>query len=444
MNDMRDMNNRNKANLILALVFIGFLVATGFRLLYRQSFAAGLLAFVAEAALVGGIADWFAVTALFRKPLGFGWHTAIIPRNREKIIEKVSDLVKDELISTEAIKNHLSALRLTEMLLDRISGMMDQSRLKQQVTGFLSEKAEALDPMELARNLESWIKEQLRKEGVSQEIRNILQDSISLGKHREWLSSLLDKALEVARKPSTREKIYKVLREQERHNEDRSNSTGSFFVKALLGIARSSRHTNLFSISSLLQRQLVEILEQIRNPEHPVYQKLTEKFASLVQRLDEDETLKNTIQSWKNGILERMDLMENLQTVLSTVVESQMNRNEAAQWISTQLDQYRERLVQDDLLKESLDELLKSMLQKIIRSEHYVIGEVARETLESFTNERLNLFVEEKAGSDLQWIRINGSIIGGIAGLFIYLFTRLVYSPYIIPWLHALTSSLME
>ncbi|MDD4297106.1 MAG: DUF445 family protein [Eubacteriales bacterium] len=96
-------NNKTRADILLAAVFILFAAATLLKYLYKESFFAGLLAFTFEAALVGGIADWFAVTALFKKPLGFPWHTAIIPNNRDSIIKSVSDLVSNELLSTEAI-----------------------------------------------------------------------------------------------------------------------------------------------------------------------------------------------------------------------------------------------------------------------------------------------------------------------------------------------------
>ena len=89
-------------------------------------------------------------------------------------------------------------------------------------------------------------------------------------------------------------------------------------------------------------------------------------------------------------------------------------------------------------MRQWIDNILKEMLEKIIRSQHYLIGEIVKETLEAFTNERLNQFIEEKVGDDLQWIRINGSIVGASAGLLIYLFTNLVYSPYVVPVIHGL------
>lgn len=431
------MQNRNRANIILASVFILFIITTIFKFVYRESFIAGLLAFTAEAALVGGVADWFAVTALFRKPLGFSWHTAIIPNNRERIIEKISLMVSDELLGVESIKDKLSGLDIADALLDRLSGSMDARSLEEQIQSLVADNLESLDKAKISGDIDRLIKENLKKENVSSELGKLLLQFVNDRKHSGWLLLLLGKAVEIARKPTTREKIYKILREQEKYNQE-ATGAGTFFVKTLLNVSRSSKHTNLITISQLLQQELIDVLIELKDPNHPVFKKIIDNSAGMINELDAEQTLANTIQTWKNGILERVDLLEMLELLLSAVIESQVNRGEAAAWLASHLDNYRNNLRQDADMREWIDGALKEMLGKVIRNEHYLIGEIAKETLESFTNERLNQFIEEKVGNDLQWIRINGSIVGSAAGMLIYLFTGLVYSPYIVPVIHRL------
>ena len=431
------MQNRSKANRLLIIVFILFVLATALRLAFKDNFAAGLLAFTAEAALVGGIADWFAVTALYRKPLGFSWHTAIIPNNRDRIIEKITLMVGDELLGVDSIKSKLSGLNITDVLLDRLSGSMDRASLEGHVQNLVSDNVELLDRAKITGGIDALIKENLKKENVSDEIRKLLVKAFDEGKHGSWLMLLLGKAVEIARRPTTREKIYKILKEQEKFNQEASGS-GTFFVKMLLKVAHSSQHTNLVTISGLLQQELIDILEQLKNPEHPVFKKVMENSGELIAELDDSGILSLTIQTWKNGILERLDLLEALELMLSTIIESQLNRGEAAAWVASHLDQYRNDLKQDAEMREWIDGILREMLEKIIRSEHYLIGEIVKETLDTFTNERLNQFIEEKVGDDLQWIRINGSIVGASAGILIYLFANLVYTPYVVPVIHRL------
>jgi uncharacterized membrane-anchored protein YjiN (DUF445 family) len=94
----------NKADKTLCIVFVLFLLSLGLHLSYPQNLLADLLLFCSEAALVGGIADWFAVTALFEKPLGFPYHTAILPRRREAFIEASVTLVQQEFFCAKAAK----------------------------------------------------------------------------------------------------------------------------------------------------------------------------------------------------------------------------------------------------------------------------------------------------------------------------------------------------
>jgi uncharacterized membrane-anchored protein YjiN (DUF445 family) len=431
------MQNKSKANRLLVCVFILFVLTTIFKLLYKDSFIAGLLAFTAEAALVGGIADWFAVTALFRKPLGFSWHTAIVPNNREKIIEKITFMVGDELLGVDSIRNKLSGLNMTDALLDRLSAGMDILSLENHVQTLVTDNAERLDKTKITGDVDKLIKETLKKENVSDEIKKLLVTSFQEGKHESWLMLLLRKAVEIARKPTTKEKIYKILKEQERYSQEAAGG-GTFFVKILLNAAHNSAHTNLFTISGLLQQELVDTLEQLRNPQNPVFVKIVNNSGALIEELDDTNILSNTIQTWKNGILDRLDLLETLELMISTIIESRISRGEAAVWIASHLDKYRNDLKHDAGMREWIDNILKEMLEKIIRSEHYLIGEIVKETLKAFTNDRLNQFIEDKVGDDLQWIRINGSIVGASAGLLIYLFTSLVYNPYVVPVIHSL------
>lgn len=429
------MGNRNKANIILITVLILFVVLTIIKLLYHHNFIINLLAFMAEAALVGGIADWFAVTALFKKPLGFGWHTAIIPNNRERIIDKISEMVSNELLSQDSIKNKLAGLDVAEALLDKLTTGIDKVALEDQVQNLVSDNLGQIDKERISKDIDNLIKENLKKENVSSEIRNILFKAFNEGKHSDWLQLLFAKALQIARKTSTREKIHKILREQEKYSQGVTGA-GSFFVKTLLNVAHTSRHTNLLTISQLLQNELVDTLELVGNQNHPIFKKILSNAERMLKELDNEDVLVQTLQTWKNGIVERVDLLDMLELLITSVIESQIYRGEAAEWIAGHLDKYRSDLRQDKAMRVYIDDILKEMLGKLIMNEHYLIGEIAKETLDSFTNERLNLFIEEKVGEDLQWIRINGSIVGAAAGLLIFLFTNLFYGPVIVPLIH--------
>lgn len=426
--------NKIRANILLIIFFVLFIAATIIKHVYNVSFAAGLLAFTAEAALVGGIADWFAVTALFRKPLGISWHTAIIPNNRERIVASVSNLVSSELLSVDALKGKLEALNLVDTIVDGLLGKLDEMLSEEKFQEMLGDKADSLDKTKIAAYLDNFIKEGLKKEELSGDIRSMLVKAFEEGRHKEWLAGLVGKAVEIAKKDSTREKIYRLLREQERYNES-STRAGSFFVKMLLNMSRNSKYSNLFSITDLLQRELVKTLESVREPSSPIFLKLTECAGDLLKRLDGDQTLLELLQTWKNGILEHLGLLEALQQLLTSAIESGFRKQEAAHWLTTSIGNYRERLKHDEAIRGATEDMLGTVLQRVIINEHHLIGEIAKDTLGAFSNEKLNRFFDDKVGNDLQWIRINGSIVGAAAGIVIYLFEHLIYAPYIMPFI---------
>ena len=101
---MSAMRGRRRANYVLAISFVAFIGATGLRYVYGDVFLAELLWHATQAALIGGLADWFAVTALFEKPLGIPWHTALIPRNRVKMIDALARTVETDFLGPAMLK----------------------------------------------------------------------------------------------------------------------------------------------------------------------------------------------------------------------------------------------------------------------------------------------------------------------------------------------------
>lgn len=433
------MNNKNKANIILLTVFILFVIARIIKHTFSSSLAADYIAFVLEAALVGGIADWFAVTALFRKPLGFSWHTAIIPRNRDKIVEKVAELVERELIGLDTLTERLAVVNPTDIILDRVSGILSVDFLQEKLSGFLSDKAAKLDTAEISHSIEKLVKDNLSKEGIAVEIRNALVGSVIHNKHADWLSSLARAAEKAVQKPSTRDQIYQIVVRQEKNSDKLQSDASSFIVKTIMNISNNSEHTNPWAISGILQAELANLLAKLESDTDPVFKKLSGKFASFVENLDNDDNaLTQAVQIWKNGVIEQLDLVENLQVLINAVVQSQLDRNEVSALIAEQILNYKTALNENETLRNMTDDVIRSMMKKIIANEYHLIGDVVRETLGAFTNERLNKFVEDTAGEELQWIRINGSIVGAAAGLLIFPFTDLLYQPYIVPLIQRL------
>lgn len=107
-------------------------------------------------------------------------------------------------------------------------------------------------------------------------------------------------------------------------------------------------------------------------------------------------------------------------------------------WLSEGANRLWQDFLKDQSLQNRLNAYIRSALGRLAAAEHRLIGSIARNTLESLSETDLNSFIEGKAGDDLQWIRINGSLVGGFAGLFLFFFLDLIYQPWLLPLFHRL------
>lgn len=114
------MNYRNKANITLAVVSVGFIIVFIIKYYILNNAYTDFIFTIMEAGLVGGVADWFAITAIYRKPLGISFHTALIPRNRDKIIDVTAGFVEKELLSSESIKQKIEKNNIGDKLIENI------------------------------------------------------------------------------------------------------------------------------------------------------------------------------------------------------------------------------------------------------------------------------------------------------------------------------------
>jgi uncharacterized membrane-anchored protein YjiN (DUF445 family) len=128
-------------------------------------------------------------------------------------------------------------------------------------------------------------------------------------------------------------------------------------------------------------------------------------------------------------------MMTKISAFIKEVRENAMalNGSSLVSWLYEQMDSYWYRFVNDQQAQERAEARFKQITYQFIEQEHHMIGHIVRSVLYSYSNEDLNAFIEDKAGDDLQWIRINGCLVGGMVGLLLFMFIHFVYSPMIIP-----------
>lgn len=426
------------ANVALGLSFIIFALSILLKYFWGDIFAVNLLFSVSEAALIGGVADWFAVTALFRKPLGFPYHTAIIPRNREKVIDSIAGMVEEHFLSVDSIKSWLERTQIVESIINWLDRSNGNQLFRSLLVRFSRDIFIKISHSKIPVYLERLLKDSVKEIRLWPQIKDFIGRVTEDGEDDKWIAYLIHQLSEAVGKPSVRDWIYGFL-----VNLIDENTKGSLW-KVIGKIAEKSNVVNISEAADALHNGLIRVLHDMNNPEHPLRSRLREMSVEIISKLETGTSLCYAIESWKEEAVERLQFQKLLESMISPAgersdcVSSETSKTEqftVLMWIADQLDSYWKRFKQDQKMKERLEKYIIEVILSIIKSEGHLIGSFVKETLSAFTDEKLNQFLEDKAGNDLQWIRINGSLVGALVGLLIFLFVNLFYDPFILPLL---------
>lgn len=429
------MNYHKKANLILAAVFLFFMGTAVLEHFNPDNFGIRMMFFVSEAALVGGLADWFAVTAIFKKPLGWGYHTALIPRNRAKVIEAVASVVQKELLNMTLIRKKIEGIPFIEGFLLNVEKVGGSVYLTDTILAYLRSYAEKQEPAKLAEKLAGYIRGTSNTWHLESSVQNISEWAVKHGYIELGLDRLAEGLWDKAADGETRNAILSYLEELK---EEKVNSGGSIF-RTMMGFMEMSDGLNLEEAADALQVELLLTISKLRDPLDPLRISLKEILLDRVSKLELDTRFTAQMEQWKVGLLTDALFVRFLESILEGVLKvasspsTPSEPNVLHRALQPFVEKYWVSVQDNSALRMKINSFLVDTLCRVIQNEHDMIGGMVRETLAGYTDQDLNRFVEEKAGNDLQWIRINGSMIGGVVGLILFLFLDFVYEPHIMP-----------
>jgi len=415
---------RGRANQALLLAVCLFACAVALNVVYAGNAAARALLTVAEASLAGGVADWFAVTALFRRPFGFPYHTALIPRNRQRLIDGLVNAIETDFLSKEAIGARVREANILDKLTLFAANTNMRPFIRQTVDKLIAGFVDTVDAEATAKYTERVLKLILKRQSVVPQAATAIRWSLDQGKGQALYTTIIAELATLARADTTRERIYLYLEQvkQKTAEKDWLSSVVTGFMESIDGI-------NLADAADALHQELVRTVDELQQAEHPARYWFENQLEIIVAKLETPEW-EQAINNWKDCLVSRFSLNEPLvaltAAVLTLLKQPSYYRDSVAEWLTDQAEFCWERFAQCALAQQLVESYLQEIISNIVNHEHQLVGQVSRRALQKLSDNDLSRFVEDKAGEDLEWIRINGVIVGGLAGLVLAVFKALL------------------
>jgi uncharacterized membrane-anchored protein YjiN (DUF445 family) len=399
------------ATSLLIAMAVALLVANA--LLARWPWLGAVRAF-AEAALIGGLADWFAVTALFRRPLGLPIpHTAIVPTRKDDIGRALARFIRDNFLVREAIERRLDRADLAERLGAWLAKDENAARVTRDLGAAFAWLLRASDGKELRNALGTSLRGALDAVPVGVGLAALLEvllDVLLSGEHAE---KLIDKLVALARSQLESQRVLIRVRIHERSPWWLPKFVDQQIFDELVG-------------------GLEQILEAIaRDPRHPARAEIAAALKSLRDSLASDPTLVERSRTLQSEVIDHpairayaQDLWQRLDADLHAALQDPQSALRLG--VEREIRAIGNALASDPAVAATLNAWLEQLLLYLVENYRDPLSEIVSETIEQWDPNATSRRIELAIGTDLQYIRLNGTLVGGLVGLLLYLGWHLV------------------
>src|SRR6476469_4386142 len=360
----------------------------------------------AEAAMVGGLADWFAVTALFRHPLGLPIpHTAIIPRNKDRIGEALATFLKENFLIPEVVARRMRTIDVAGAagrFLQTPAG--EGTRIRAGASRLIADIFESLDDERLGGIVKGAIAGRIRKMEVSPLLGHALASAINEDRHVPMLEAAIRwtaRALD-ANEPLIREMVHKKAN----------------WVLKLAGLDAKLADAIIDGLRKLT-------VEMSTDPAHPVRIKVEEALAQLANDLQTRPETRERVESIKDQLLDNKSVSLWLDTLWQkgreAVIRAARNPDAVlAGKLGEILKSMGSTLESDKRIRAAINQFARRAVVGMAASYGTQIVKLVSDTIRSWDARTVTGRLEAAVGRDLQYIRINGTLVGGMVGLILH------------------------
>jgi uncharacterized membrane-anchored protein YjiN (DUF445 family) len=396
------------ATALLGVVTVIFFVARWLE--ETHEWVAYIRAF-AEAAMVGALADWFAVSALFRHPLGIPIpHTAIVPHRKDQIGRSLGEFVQTNFLTREVLNERLAGAHVGKRLGDWMADEANAGKAGEGVSDLLRGALEVLDDRDVASALESLIERRVRATPVAPLVGKAVDLAIEGGHHRQLLDAVL-------------------------------TGLGGFLDDNRATFRERLEHESPWWIPESIDDRLFNkiygaahsFIGDVRSDSnHAVRKSIDERVAAFADRLRTDPELLAKGEELKTELLAHPDVRAWLGSLWGEMKRNTIGAlddpaSELRQRIDRSLVNLGRRLASEAELQAKVDDWVSRAAGHVVDHYRGEVADLIAGTVAKWDGKATGERMELQVGRDLQFIRINGTIVGGLAGLVIYSVSQLLF-----------------
>ncbi len=377
--------------------------------------ALGFVRAFAEAAAIGGLADWYAVVALFRRPLGLPIpHTAIIPSNQERIADNLGQFIERNFLAPEPVGKKLREVDFAALIADWLADRERAEGLSRFVGRLIPQALAAVEGSGLRAFVTQRVLEQVEKVQVAPLAAELLTAFTEDRRHQK----LFDQLVKVFGRLLTDEQALDTIRDRIREE--------------LPSLAR------VFRADAYLLKKIVAsaggLLEEVKaDPDHPMRAEFDRFVIGFVEKLRTSKQYARRAEQLKRDLLARPelhDLAGDMWASLRGFIEQDAGAKDStirAHLASLFVDVGRQ-LAADPKIRSDMNEGFVVALASFVETQKSGVSAFISEQVRSWDLGQLTRLIEINVGRDLQFIRFNGMLIGGIAGLLLHTAELLIFA----------------
>lgn len=372
----------------------------------------GFVRSFAEAAMVGGLADWFAVTALFRHPLGLPIpHTAIVPRNKDRIGDTLANFLRTNFLIPRVVARRMHRLDIAGAAGRWLAQPPEGGgRIRRGASRLFAEMLSAFDPQRLGGMVKAGIAARLRATEVSPILGQLLKAAIAEGRHLPLLDSVLRWAASAL---EANETIVRTMVHE-----------------------RAGAILRWTGLDETLADKLIDGLHKLLNDvaedrDHPLRQKIEEGLDRLAWDLQYDPRMRDRVEAMKADLIANPAMQRWLDGLWEQAREALLRMARDPQAVTAgrlgdTLRQLGQTLQGNPALSATINRFVRRGVVGVAADYGDGIVRLVSETVRGWDADTVTSRLENAVGRDLQYIRINGTLVGGSVGLVLHVVDRLL------------------